>query len=289
MKKKQNFPILKSNPSLDKRYISAEKRIVDYEVELHWHDYIELELVIEGRGAHIFNGNISSLEKGTIIFSTGSDYHYIMPEKEITIFNLNFNLNIISDELRKKLETLTCGICTKLDTDTYETLKSLFEILIEEAGNKDASSLYMSNIIECIFIKLFNSVISIYTTTLPSLMQKAIIYVRSHFIDNPSIEDVADMFNYNPKYFGTLFRKTTGFGFSDYLSKLKVNYSQLLLTTTELDIERICFEAGFASTTTFRRVFKEYCGISPRDYRNNKKNILNTVPNIGWENKTTKD
>lgn len=288
MKKKQNIPILIQNKNLNNRNIFAEDRVVDYEVKLHWHDYIELELVTGGKAKHIFNGNDAPLEEGTFVFSTFTDYHYIMPKNKLNVLNLNFSLDAVSDELRKRLEARTSGICTKLDKKTYETLKALMQILIAEANEENGSMSYISNIIECIFIKLFETVLQGSENNISSALQSAIIYARSNFINNPSVEDVAKMFNYHPKYFGSVFRKTTGLAFTDYLSKLKVGYAQLLLSTTDRSIEQVCFDCGFSSLATFRRVFKEYCGMSPREYRIRKRNTLDKLPNIGWNYKTNK-
>ena len=42
-----------------------------------------------------------------------------------------------------------------------------------------------------------------------------------------------------------------------------------LLENTTATVERISDELGFSSTNYFRKVFKEYTGTSPRQYRKN--------------------
>jgi AraC-like DNA-binding protein len=50
--------------------------------------------------------------------------------------------------------------------------------------------------------------------------------------------------------------------------------AQILLSGSKKSIEEISSELGFESATYFRRVFKQYTGISPRMFRQNAKDSL---------------
>ncbi len=287
MKKRVLSPILKRNTTQENQKISVEARTIDFEVELHWHDYIEVELVTSGSGYHIFNGEQSSFEKGTVILSHHSDYHYVMPNDTVELFNISFGQNVISKKLSSKLDSLIHGLCFKLGEDAYSTIFNLFKILAEEKEVTKENLQYIVNLIECILIKIFENADQTKDETPLTSMQQAILYIHSHFTENPSLEDIAKMFHYHPKHFCTAFHKKTEVKYSEYLSRLKVDYASTLLSTTNHDIEHICSVSGFGSIVNFRRVFKEFFGVTPLKYRQEKRALLGKLPNIGWENKTS--
>ncbi len=273
MKNAQKLPMLKPNINLYKKRISAEERLVDYEVEFHWHNYVEIELIISGSAYHLFNGEEIPLQKGVLTFSRDSDYHYIKPYEDITLLNLSFSKDMLSKSSINRLEQMTSGICTMLDEETFETVEILIRFIIKEC-KKDVpppDNTYISHLLECVFAKLITQK----NATLPSHMsypiQQAISYLNSHFTENPSMEQVAKLVHYHPKHFCTVFHRETEVTYTEYLANLKVDYAKSLLITTALGLDHICANCGFGSMVTFRRVFKQHCGMTPLKYREKAK------------------
>ena len=130
MKQRSRSPILIRNLKQEEQKISAEERIISYEVKLHWHDYVELELVTNGSGHHIFNGEQAPFEKGTVVLSHHSDYHYLMPNDDVKTFNVSFSQSVLSEKISQKLDSLTHGFCFTLDSETYSTIFDLMKILV---------------------------------------------------------------------------------------------------------------------------------------------------------------
>src|SRR5918997_5674190 len=63
------------------------------------------------------------------------------------------------------------------------------------------------------------------------------------------------------------FREQTGTTPLRWLQQTRIRRSQRLLETTSHSVEWIAGELGFGSTTSFRDLFKNLVGTSPRDYR----------------------
>ena len=62
------FSRLLSEDWVDKEWkLSVEKRILAYDFKHHWHDFFEIELVLNGQGRQILNGNEYSLQKAVFI------------------------------------------------------------------------------------------------------------------------------------------------------------------------------------------------------------------------------
>lgn len=67
--------------------------------------------------------------------------------------------------------------------------------------------------------------------------------------------------------------------FSELANEYRISEAKLLLASTESPVTTIAYDVGFSSITSFNRVFKEYTGNSPSEYRE-----LNAVKNAGEQN-----
>ena len=55
--------------------------------------------------------------------------------------------------------------------------------------------------------------------------------------------------------------------FSEYLQKVRVTNSCVLLCDTELPVEEICRLVGYSNTAFFHRIFRQIVGLTPLEYR----------------------
>lgn len=92
-------------------------------------------------------------------------------------------------------------------------------------------------------------------------------YIRENFIFGFSMEELAAVFNYTPKYLGQIFKSRTGKSVKEYCNQLKTAQAKQLLAETDLNIETVAVRAGFNSVTYFDRVFSKATGLSPQAYR----------------------
>jgi AraC-like DNA-binding protein len=62
---------------------------------------------------------------------------------------------------------------------------------------------------------------------------------------------------------------------TDVINQYRVKEAQMLLVTNpDQAITDIAFEVGFNSIPSFNRVFKDGCGVSPSEYRNNHVKVV---------------
>jgi AraC family L-rhamnose operon regulatory protein RhaS len=55
----------------------------------------------------------------------------------------------------------------------------------------------------------------------------------------------------------------------DYLIKLRIKVSSVMLRDTALPVSEIMYRSGFNEINHFDRMFKKYMNCSPSDYRKN--------------------
>ena len=106
-----------------------------------------------------------------------------------------------------------------------------------------------------------------------SEMQRAREFLQDNF-SNPelTLKTVADYVGFNEKYFSTRFAKECGSTFIAYLNDLRIAKAQELLLQTDLKMYEISEAVGYRSVEHFNHMFKKKLCISPRDYRQGRKN-----------------
>lgn len=100
-----------------------------------------------------------------------------------------------------------------------------------------------------------------------SLIQKAVNYIDFYYTKQISLKGLAEEFSVSPSYLSGLFRKEVGVTLTDYIHKVRIDHSLILLNTSALSIQEIAEQVGFLDVNYFTRTFKKYHGISPKKYR----------------------
>ncbi|MCZ8515337.1 response regulator [Paenibacillus filicis] len=103
------------------------------------------------------------------------------------------------------------------------------------------------------------------------IVGRAIEYLKSNYIQNISLQDVADHVSMSKNYFSELFKKNTGQNFIDYLIHLRLKCACDLLRTTTLKIYEVAELSGFNDVKYFSKLFKKVLKVSPADYREGKR------------------
>jgi two-component system, response regulator YesN len=102
-------------------------------------------------------------------------------------------------------------------------------------------------------------------------VQKSIDYIRTHYTENISMNEVAAKVNFSPTYFSRLFKKETAHSFVSYVTLVKLQRSIWLLRRTNQTIEQIAMDLGFNTPNYFSSTFKKEIGLSPSQYRLTKE------------------
>ncbi len=102
--------------------------------------------------------------------------------------------------------------------------------------------------------------------TIDFSVDQAIAYIAKNFYKDISLEDVSNEVFLNSVYFSRLFKQQTGENFTDYLTKMRMEKAIELVEMKKYKIYEISEMVGYSSSKYFSRVFKLYCGYTPKDY-----------------------
>ncbi|MCI5773641.1 MAG: response regulator [Erysipelotrichaceae bacterium] len=95
-------------------------------------------------------------------------------------------------------------------------------------------------------------------------------YIRKNYQDpNLSLNELSNLTHISISTLSKMIKHKTSMNFSDFLNSLRIQHAKELLSiNTNLNILEISLESGYTSQHYFSRVFKNYTGLSPIEYRN---------------------
>jgi len=103
---------------------------------------------------------------------------------------------------------------------------------------------------------------------------KAAEYVKEHFSEKITLEEIAGYVSLSRSYLSRIFKEETGESLSAYINKVRIDKAKLMLLDNNcalIDIAGLC---GFEDQSYFTKVFKRQVGVSPKRYRESRGNIV---------------
>jgi AraC-like DNA-binding protein len=93
-------------------------------------------------------------------------------------------------------------------------------------------------------------------------------HIHDHLAD-PGLNqaDLAKLAGMHPSAFSRFFKNGTQRTVTDYVNELRIGLASRLLLETELSILEICLRSGYENASNFNRRFREYRGMTPREFR----------------------
>ncbi|WP_295149543.1 helix-turn-helix domain-containing protein [uncultured Peptoniphilus sp.] len=102
-------------------------------------------------------------------------------------------------------------------------------------------------------------------------MNNAKAYIEKYYIKDISLDEISMVAGYSKSHFSRTFKEMMGVNFSKYLVQVRIERAEKLLINSDQSIYDISLEVGFNDYSYFSKAFKDAYGLSPKDYRKNKK------------------
>lgn len=101
-----------------------------------------------------------------------------------------------------------------------------------------------------------------------SYVRSASLFMKEHMMDEElAIVQVAESVFLNPVYFGRVFKSVKGMSFKQYLLQIRMERAKQLLLDTSMTVTDICQEVGIPNASYFAKLFKQYTGKLPSEYK----------------------
>ncbi len=95
-------------------------------------------------------------------------------------------------------------------------------------------------------------------------------YIAQNYDKRHTLEQLSTQFNISQSHICGLFSKHYATSLTAFLTDIRMKEAARLITKTQKTIKDVALECGYSDYFYFFRVFKNYWGASPTEYRQNK-------------------
>lgn len=107
--------------------------------------------------------------------------------------------------------------------------------------------------------------------TIPSEIENTIeelyAFINQHYMENLNLAELADKYHFNHSYLTKIFKKQKGISPLKLINTLRIEDAKRRLLDSELSIREISEMLSFSNQHYFSRMFKEFTGQTPKEYR----------------------
>lgn len=243
-------------------------------VKPHWHQSIELLMVLEGTVHINVDGEAFSLQSEDIILINTNTIHE-MESTGAAALALQFSPELfsLSGENPENL-SFRCNSSVDRHPEKYHTLRTIIAQLVQNNSFINAGTRYRNN---ALFLALAGELVTGFQSALTNTAQKKrkfasrmtslLEYIDNHYQENFSLSDLAGAHGLSVPYLSSFFNQQMGVSFSQYYTNLKLEHAVHDLISSENSIESIATANGFTEPHAFVRAFKKKYNQLPSTYR----------------------
>ncbi|MGH1439360.1 MAG: AraC family transcriptional regulator [Cellvibrionaceae bacterium] len=253
-------------------------------IRWHSHYHYELHLIVNTKGKVFIGDYIGRYNPGQLILTgpnvphnwiTDKDHHDPVPIRDMAILFSHESIeNVIqgfpeAQELMTTLELSRAGV--EFVGFDENLSKELFSKVRDATGIERLINFLqvMTEINRWPHKRTLSTtkVSSSLSGLAQSKINDVVKYITSHYQDDLSLKQVADLVNMSESSFSRHFQKATCNKFVEFVNRVRIGRACNLLAETNTQISSICFDVGFKNITNFNRQFYKFKGQTPGDYR----------------------
>ncbi len=246
---------------------------------LHVHNDWEIMVVSEGTVSNLINKvTYNSISGSVYILPPKSTHSFTSSSSHIhwDIYCEDATMKRLCDDIRPDLyDSLFSNIAhfTLPHDELTPLIKNLKRIhnfypplVLDEQKHYSTLRAFTNSIIS--FLLNYHEVLSIEEdTSIPSWLLQFVDMLQQPENFSKRIQEIAKFSNYSYPQLARLFKKYFKSSLLNFVIRLRLNYAESLLLTTNYPILKIATETGYASHTVLTKHFKERFGVTPIKYR----------------------
>ncbi|MDO4743786.1 MAG: AraC family transcriptional regulator [Clostridia bacterium] len=247
--------------------ISVQRKRIYGTFDMHWHEFFEIEYIIEGSGEYCIDGITYQIRPGMIFFMTPINFHELK-NVSAEIINIMFSHDFSTPDALFPISGHGIEHAVKFNQTDAVFIETLLTELCHAAKEKD--TVYTSALLSSLLFKLGRTAKKNFSAGL-TYVQTVMLYLQNNFRSRITLSEAAASVGLSPSYLSGIFSKEAGIGFKEYLNTLRFEYAKKLLLFSDMSVSEICFDSGFDDYANFLRSFKQRYGISPGQFKKERK------------------
>lgn len=272
-----------------KENISLVVNCAESEVQqIHTHEFIEIVYIASGKGRHCINDITYDVERGDTIFINFGQTHSFTSEGKMQYVNCILLPEFMSNQLIDSenaldilalsffddfgghIENLTPKVSFRGDKmiEAEEIIKMMVrEFEEKQLGYKSILKGYLTVYLSKILREMRNSDVAGITGHVHKISPDILKYIEENFNEQVTLKELAQKCFYNPSYFSRVFKECYGKNLTDYIHEKRITAAMRLLRESLLSIEEISAQVGYNEKRQFYKMFRQYTGMTPKNYR----------------------
>lgn len=243
----------------------------DRSTTLHYHNYFEIFLITRGKAAHLLGGAETDLRRNTLHLIRPQDTHQFVSARGEFCTHMNLlilpeRLRLLSAALNIPFSELAEGALLKTllnDAETAFFLDRAEQISLCGTDAAEKTRVILEMIAEALSLLYRRRGAGGDAEWFPALLNK----LRSPEYLTVRASDVYALCPCSAPVLIRHFREVAGCTVVEYLTRVKMDYAQNFLRSTNFPVREIAQRLGYDSISHFCRVFKERFGQTPKEYR----------------------
>lgn len=255
----------------------------DIEIGLHTHDFIEVNVVVQGRGRHFVDGRWQGAAAGQVfVFPPGAGHAY-ENRGRLHVYNLLFQRPFWARSLPGLADLPGClGLLSSgapgrsrvfsLPTAECDRVLALCaQAALESRARASAPTEWLGLTIASLLGRAWaaraGGVAAGEETPVPPGLLATIEHVARHPGDKHTLVGLAARAGVGPRQLDRLFRRVTGASPMAFVTQVRVRLARERLADPTRTITDVALEAGFYDAAHFTRTFRAVTGATPAAYR----------------------
>lgn len=255
------------------------------EQNYHCHDFIEIVIILKGKGHFLINGTEIPITEGNVLLLNPGTYHKSIPAPSHTLTECYLAFTDVEFvNTPKNFIPLFHGqkILGKLPEKTKKEIFQLCGAMNQESQSRNTGRYLMLKAyliqILCLLLRFDQQEelsderhMQGYEFKSPNktyVVQQIMKYMEAHYREKISLDQIAENMYLSPFYISKLFKSETGDTPINYLISLRMEKAKELLDRNPvLSIQEAAAQVGYEDAYHFSKLFKKYYGLSPMYYK----------------------
>ncbi len=240
----------------------------DYRIDRRDFPFHSIEFVARGRGTLALTGRTVSLYPGSVFTYGPGVGHVITTDAADPL--VKYFVDFTGSSAGQALAEHNLGAGTAIRVGAPDAVLRVFDDLITNgsAGTRQSPAI-CAKLVELLILKIAEGglVEDSYRTAAFSTYQGCRAFIRDHFAQLRTLEEIAGACHVDEAYLCRLFQRFDSQSPYQYLTQLKMAEAARLLQRTDKLIKQVAFELGYGDPFHFSRAFKKVFGLSPAAFR----------------------
>ncbi|MBQ9805956.1 MAG: helix-turn-helix transcriptional regulator [Clostridia bacterium] len=235
----------------------------------HYHNVFEIYFLERGSCRYFVNDKSYEATAGDVILIPEGTIHKTIYEegvphsRRLIYCSTHYIPTTVVEDLPSMLYLYRNPNVTKQITEIFDKIQT--EYTAPDEFSEDVILSY-THLLFYYLARNINSKVETKSRNMYAL--QAIAYIKEHFSSEITLTSLAKMNSMSPEHFSRVFKRETGFGFSEYLTMVRLQKAEQMLKSSErFPISQIAYDCGFNDSNYFSEKFKQVYGMPPMKYR----------------------